>query len=50
MSSIVTPDGKFGYVTIDDIAPLGNDQLCYGKESGEWKITGYIGVGSDVMR
>jgi hypothetical protein len=47
---IVTPDGKFGYVTIDDIAPLGNDQLCYGKEGGDWKITGYVGVGSDVMR
>jgi hypothetical protein len=47
---IVTPDGKFGYVTIDDIAPLGNDQLCYGKEGGEWKIAGYVGVGSDVMR
>jgi hypothetical protein len=47
---IVTPDGKFGYVTIDDIAPLGNDQLCYGKDAGDWKITGYVGVGSDVMR
>ena len=47
---IVTPEGKFGYVTIDDIAPLGNDQLCYGKEGGEWKIAGYVGIGSDVMR
>jgi hypothetical protein len=42
---IVTPDGKFGYVATDDIAPLGNDQLCYVKEGGAWKIGGYVGGG-----
>lgn len=48
MLRIVTPAGKFGYVSIDDIAPLGNDQLCYAKEAGEWKIAGYIGAGSEA--
>jgi hypothetical protein len=42
---VVTPDGKFGYVATDDIAPLGNDQLCYVKEGGAWKIGGYVGGG-----
>lgn len=42
---VVTPDGKVGYVTTDSIAPIGNDQLCYVKEGGAWKIGGYIGVG-----
>jgi len=44
---IVTPAGKYGFVSIDDIAPLGNDQMCYVKEGGDWKITGYAGIGSD---
>jgi hypothetical protein len=42
---IVTPAGKYAYVLTEDIAPLGNDQLCYARESGDWKIVGYIGVG-----
>src|SRR5262249_937857 len=42
---IVTPAGKYGYVATDDIAPLGNDQLCYVKEGGAWKIGGYMGAG-----
>jgi len=42
---IITPDGKAGYVSVDSIAPLGNDQLCYAKAGGAWKITGYIGGG-----
>lgn len=42
---IVTPTGKTGYVSIDVIAPFGNDQLCYVKEAGAWKIGGYIGGG-----
>jgi hypothetical protein len=45
---IVTPAGKYGYVAIDDVAPLGNDQLCYAKEGGDWKITGYVGIGNDA--
>ncbi len=33
------------FVTIDSVAPLGNDQLCYVKDAGAWKIGGYIGGG-----
>jgi hypothetical protein len=42
---ISTPGGKAGYVSIDSIAPTGNDQICYVKEAGVWKIGGYIGGG-----
>jgi len=42
---IVTPAGKTGYISIDALAPFGNDQICYVKESGAWKIGGYIGGG-----
>jgi hypothetical protein len=42
---IATPAGKIGYVSIDAIAPFGNDQICYVKEAGAWKIGGYIGSG-----
>ena len=42
---IATPSGKSGYVSIDSIAPIGNDQICYVKEGGAWKIGGYIGGG-----
>jgi hypothetical protein len=43
---IITPSGKAGFVTIDAVAPLGNDQLCYVKDGGNgWKIGGYIGGG-----
>jgi hypothetical protein len=42
---IITPSGKAGFVTIDAVAPLGNDQLCYVKDGGAWKIGGYIGGG-----
>jgi hypothetical protein len=27
------------------IAPVGNDQICYVKDAGNWKIGGYIGGG-----
>ena len=43
---VVTPDGKTGFVSIDSIAPIGSDQLCYAKDGAAWKIAGYIG-GSD---
>jgi hypothetical protein len=42
---IVTPAGKVGFVSIDSIVPIGNDQICYVKEGGVWKIGGYIGGG-----
>jgi hypothetical protein len=42
---IITPSGKAGFVTIDAVAPLGNDQLCYVKDGDAWKIGGYVGGG-----
>ena len=42
---IVTPGGKTGYVSVDSIGPLGNDQLCYVNDNGAWKIGGFIGGG-----
>jgi hypothetical protein len=42
---IVTPAGKMGYVSVDSIAPIGNDQICYVKDASGWKIGGYIGGG-----
>lgn len=42
---VLTPAGKIGFVTIDALAPVGSDQLCYVKEGGAWKIGGYIGAG-----
>jgi len=43
MLRLVTPSGKVGFVPADAIAPLGNDQICYGKEAAGWKIAGFIG-------
>ena len=40
---VATPSGKTGFVPAFALAPLGNDQLCYRKESDGWKISGYIG-------
>ena len=40
---IALPSGKAGYVTMDDVGGLGGDQMCYAKEAGAWKITGYFG-------
>jgi len=40
---IATPSGKAGYVPLDAMSSLGTDQLCYIKDGGSWKITGYYG-------
>jgi hypothetical protein len=40
---IATPSGKSGYVDGQAISPLGGDQICYTKQGGAWKITGYLG-------
>ena len=42
---IATPSGKAGYVSVDSVAPIGNDQICYVKNGGVWKIGGYVGDG-----
>jgi hypothetical protein len=43
MVRVVTPSGKVGYVAVEAIAPLGNDQICYVKSGLDWKIAGFIG-------
>ena len=40
---VVLPSGKVGFVGIETISPLGMEQLCFVKEGGSWKITGFIG-------
>ena len=40
---VVTPSGKTGFVPMDAINPLGNDQICYRNDGGAWKIVGYAG-------
>jgi hypothetical protein len=40
---IATPSGKAGYVPLEAMSSLGTDQLCYSKEGGSWKITGFFG-------
>lgn len=45
MLKVVAPSGKVGFVSGEDIAPLGNEQLCYVKQGTNWLITGYIGNG-----
>jgi hypothetical protein len=42
---IAMPSGKIGYVSVDSIAPIGNDQICYVKDGAGWKIGGYVGGG-----
>jgi hypothetical protein len=42
---VITPAGNAGFVSVDEIAPLGNDQICYVKDGAAWKIVGYIGGG-----
>jgi hypothetical protein len=43
MLKVVTPSGKTGFVSAEALSPLGNDQLCYSKEAGGWKISGFVG-------
>jgi hypothetical protein len=43
MLKVVTPSGKTGFVPTEALSPLGNDQLCFSKEGGGWKISGFIG-------
>jgi hypothetical protein len=39
---VATPSGKTGFVAVDQLLPLGGDQLCYSKDSSGWKIAGYV--------
>ncbi len=40
---VAMPSGKIGYVEAQLLSPLGGDQMCYVRDAGGWKITGYIG-------
>jgi hypothetical protein len=40
---VATPSGKTGYISAEDLAPLGGDNICYVKDTSGWKITGYFG-------
>jgi hypothetical protein len=40
---IALPSGKTGFVPMDAIGGLGGDQMCYVKDGGGWKITGFFG-------
>ena len=40
---VVTPSGRTGFISADALGSLADDQLCYGKDAGGWKIVGYIG-------
>jgi hypothetical protein len=43
MLHIALPDGKTGFIDAQSLSPLGGDQMCYTKDGGAWKITGYYG-------
>lgn len=43
MLRVVGPSGKVGYVPLTALAPIVFDQICYVKQGGSWKITGYTG-------
>ncbi len=43
MLRVVTPSGKTGFVPVEALSPLGNDQICYLKDGSGWKIAGFIG-------
>jgi hypothetical protein len=43
MLRVVGPSGKVGYVPIAALSPVVFDQMCYIKDAGGWKITGYAG-------
>jgi len=43
---IALPSGKTGFVPMEAVGGLGGDQMCYVKEGGSWKITGYFGGAS----
>jgi len=40
---IAAPSGKSGFVPAEAMSGLGGDQMCYAKDAGGWKITGFFG-------
>jgi hypothetical protein len=43
MMKVVGPSGKIGFVPIAALVPVVFDQVCYTKDSGGWKVAGYVG-------
>jgi hypothetical protein len=40
---VMTSSGKVGFVAIDALRDISEEQLCYVKEGGAWKIAGFFG-------
>ena len=40
---VITPSGKTGYVSVDAVRAVVGPQMCYLKDAGGWKITGFLG-------
>jgi hypothetical protein len=40
---VALPSGKTAFVASQAIVTLDHDLICYTKQSGNWKITGYVG-------
>ncbi len=40
---VLTPSGKFGFVPLEFVLPIGGEQMCYVKEPSGWKIAGFLG-------
>ncbi len=40
---VALPSGKTGFVASQALVTLDHDLICYSKESGTWKIAGYVG-------
>jgi len=38
---VVLPSGRTGYIAMEQISPIGFDQICYIKDATGWKIIGY---------
>jgi hypothetical protein len=40
---VATPSGKVGFASADALRDIAQEQLCYVKEAGGWKIAGFYG-------
>ena len=43
---VALPSGKTGFVPMEALSGIGGDAMCYVKDAGGWKITGYFGGAS----
>ena len=40
---VMTPSGKIGFVAVNALRDISEEQLCYVKEPTGWKIAGFFG-------